>query len=603
MTPRCGLTPMCLLAFSLVLWVAPAAANCKLSRLLELPVTMVDMHPMVTAKINGRDAEFIVDSGAFYSMMTPGGAADLNLKPYPAPWGFEVKGLGGEAGGLSIATVKDFALQGLTAHNVEFLVGGSDVGGAGVIGQNVLRIADVEYDLARGVIRLIREENCSHANNLAYWIAGTDQVYSLIDIANTTPLMPHTSAVAFVNDVKVRVMFDTGAFASILTKKAAERAGIDFDGPGVVKEGGLRGLGKDNVSTWIAKIDSFKLGDEAIRNTKLRIADTEISGDTEMLLGADFFLAHHVYVSSKQRRLFFTYNGGAVFNLRSPANAAQLTATPPPAPAEKAPSAPTEPPGDPDELARRGAASAARRDFLPALADLDRACTLAPNNADYRYQRGLVHLALKQRDLASGDFDATLSMDPDHVPARLARASLRLANGDAAAAVTDLDAATRVADKSADVRLLMALRYTEADRLDPALNELDLWIASHRDDSRLGEALWHRCRLRALTNQQLKGALDDCSLALERVDKSSERTPEILDGRGLANLRLGDYAKAIKDFDAALVLRPNDAWAHYARGIARLRTGSTADGEADVAAAKAESAGAVKLFENHGIIP
>ncbi len=52
-----------------------------------------------------------------------------------------------------------------------------------------------------------------------------------------------------------------------------------------------------------------------------------------------------------------------------------------------------------------------------------------------------------------------------------------------------------------------------------------------------------------------------------------------------------------------LALRPNDAWAHYGRGIARLRTGNGAEGEADVAAAKAQSPSTVARFEGHGIIP
>lgn len=587
-------------ALSLVLWVAPAAANCKLSRLLELPVTMVDMHPMVTAKINGMEAQFIADSGAFYSMMSPAGAEALKLKTHAAPWGLEVKGLGGAAGGLSVAVVKDFALQGLTVHDVEFLVGGSDVDGVGVIGQNVLRLGDVEYDLAHGVIRLMREEGCSRANNLAYWTSGTTQNFSMIDIGNTTPLTPSTAAVAYVNGVKVRVMFDTGAFGSFLTKKAALRAGIKFDAPGVVREGETRGVGKTTVSTWVATIDSFKLADEEIHNTKLRIGDTDIDGETEMLLGADFFLSHHVFVASKQRRLFFTYNGGPVFNLASSTKVLSATAgaeppTEPPAAAGAAP--------DPAEVARRGIASAARRAFAPALADLDRACELAPSNAGYRYQRGLVHLQLQQRDLALADFNQALAIDPDLVAALLARASLRLAEGNSAEAAADLDQADRAADKSADIRLRMAVSYAEADRLYKALDELELWMANHREDARFGEALYQRCWVRAVVNDQLKGALDDCNAALKRVDRSSDHIPEILDGRGLVRWRLGDYANAVKDFDAVLKAKPDDAWALYGRGIARLRTGDTDLGQADVAAARSQSQSLVANFEGHGIVP
>ena len=37
-----------------------------------------------------------------------------------------------------------------------------------------------------------------------------------------------------------------------------------------------------------------------------------------MLIGADFFLSHRIYVASSQRKLYFTYNGGPVFNLDTP---------------------------------------------------------------------------------------------------------------------------------------------------------------------------------------------------------------------------------------------------------------------------------------------
>ena len=30
----------------------------------------------------------------------------------------------------------------------------------------------------------------------------------------------------------------------------------------------------------------------------------------DMLLGMDFFLSHHIYISKAQHRLYFTYNGG-----------------------------------------------------------------------------------------------------------------------------------------------------------------------------------------------------------------------------------------------------------------------------------------------------
>jgi len=36
-----------------------------------------------------------------------------------------------------------------------------------------------------------------------------------------------------------------------------------------------------------------------------------------MLLGADFFMSHRIYVANGRRMIYFTYNGGPVFSVFS----------------------------------------------------------------------------------------------------------------------------------------------------------------------------------------------------------------------------------------------------------------------------------------------
>ena len=62
-----------------------------------------------------------------------------------------------------------------------------------------------------------------------------------------------------------------------------------------------------------------------------------------MLIGADFFLSHRVYVANSQRKLYFTYNGGPVFNLTAgPAMADNSRAPAGPAPSGPTPRSRTE---------------------------------------------------------------------------------------------------------------------------------------------------------------------------------------------------------------------------------------------------------------------
>ena len=300
------------MALGLILAGAPALADCKLNQIAELPVTMSGLRPMVTVGINGRDARFIADSGAFYSLISPGSAAEYGLKLTHAPYGMVLEGAGGEAEAW-VTTVKTFTLAGVPLPDIEFLVAGSELSGAGMLGQNVLGLADVEYDLAGGAIRLMRPKGCEH-KILTYW-AG-DKAISVMEIADLGVIDRHTSGTAYVNGAKIRVMFDTGAGTSMLTVAAAARASVKTSDPTTLYDGVSRGLGRRTVPTWIAPFASFKVGDEEIRNTRLRIGDFGLDG-IDMVLGADFFLSHRVYVANSQRRLFFTYNGVRCSTIRT----------------------------------------------------------------------------------------------------------------------------------------------------------------------------------------------------------------------------------------------------------------------------------------------
>ncbi|MDP9086763.1 MAG: retropepsin-like domain-containing protein, partial [Pseudomonadota bacterium] len=244
------------------------SSGCKLKIMATLPVSMVGAKPTVTTQINGADATFMVDSGAFYSIITPGSAAQFGLRLQPLPFGFNIIGIGGRAS-VQVATVKKFGVVGQTLPNVQFLVGGSEIGNdhGGVLGENILGIADTEYDLAKGVVRLIRTEGCSRAS-FPFWVK--TEPFSEIDIdVSRYGTAQRVIGAAYLNGIKLRVQFDTGASASLITRSAAKRAGIDINSPGATSGGLSSGFGKQTVRTWIVPVASFKIGGEEIRKTKL----------------------------------------------------------------------------------------------------------------------------------------------------------------------------------------------------------------------------------------------------------------------------------------------------------------------------------------------
>ena len=122
---------------------------------------------------------------------------------------------------------------------------------------------------------------------------------------------------AFVNNARIVVAFDSGATRSYLSPAAARRLGIDLNGPQVSYGGMVTGADHRPTPSRIVPVDSFKVGGEEIQHTHLRVAELGLP-DVDMVLGADFFLSHHIYVANAQHRIYFTYNGGPVFDMTAP---------------------------------------------------------------------------------------------------------------------------------------------------------------------------------------------------------------------------------------------------------------------------------------------
>jgi tetratricopeptide (TPR) repeat protein len=85
---------------------------------------------------------------------------------------------------------------------------------------------------------------------------------------------------------------------------------------------------------------------------------------------------------------------------------------------------------------------------------------------------------------------------------------------------------------------------------------------------------------------QAEAAFADCNEALRL---SPDYSAALL-LRGDANFALARFEQAAADFDAFLKQDAKNAWALYGRGMAKMKTGDTAGGTADITAAKALAA-------------
>jgi clan AA aspartic protease (TIGR02281 family) len=547
------------------------ADGCQLKDYGTLPVDMVGGQATTLVKINGTDTRFVLDTGAFFNTMSRANALSLGLKLRPAPFGFRIGGIGGNAD-VQFTQVKDFGILDTTLHKVAFVVGGTDAG-HGLLGANLLDLADLEIDLAHGKLTLFSTVGCEK-HSLAYW--STDGKYNDADVVSSGD--QHDRRTFFnvtINGKKVRAVLDSGAYATALSRRAARRVGIDLDAPDV-KAGNSIGIGARAVKTWTVRIDSFSVGSETIQHSQMQVIDGDM-GDTDMLLGVDFLLAHHMFIANSQRKAYFTYNGGRVFTFADA-----------PSDSEK-PDAGTAADGNDAkpmtaaDYALRGQARLSRGEPRAAVADLDEAIRLAPDQAAYHVARARARVANQQPNSALDDLDKSLGLDPKNVDALLLRAELRFVHKDLKGATADVTAASALAPaRSAQARAVAHL-YVQLDRPAAALPMLDDWIDLHRNDALLGLALNERCWARALSNQMLDDALKDCRKAIRHDGEK----PAYLDSLGMVRLRLGQYAESIKAYEQALAQNPRSAWSRYGLGLAKIRSGQTDAGRADLAAARA----------------
>ncbi len=299
---------------------AAEAGKCKVGRIAEWPLRAKSYTPVFDGAINGQKIGILVDTGADISLVHRSAAARLGLTRYQT--GGRFFGIGGETHAESVH-IDEFRLAEGVRKNWEVLVAGEgnfsdDV--AVLLGDDYFQQVDLEFDLAHNAVRIYNTKDCEGVS-LAYWAtepAGEAPIEAGSRIRLTVA----------INGKPVRAQLDSGAGYSILSQADAARLGVTPESPGVVAGGCVRGLGEKRADSWFGQFESFAIGNERIRNPRIRFADmwrhvtytetgsrlpNRFAGHPDLLLGADFLRAHRVLVARSQRKMYFTYAGGTVF--------------------------------------------------------------------------------------------------------------------------------------------------------------------------------------------------------------------------------------------------------------------------------------------------
>jgi predicted aspartyl protease len=320
----------------------PTEAACQLLQIGELPVAMTANSPMIPASMNGRAVQLLADTGAARSVIWRSAAQELKLKTSQSAQIFYDAGGSDTAG---VVTVRDFGLAGATIHNVRLYAtgrGSAPGNGAGVLGEDVLSHWDIEFDLSAGKIRLFVPKNCD-GDQVVYWAQRYFMTKLVSAPGDSNWLQTHVT----LDGHEVVALFDTGAALSTVTSQALRQTGIQPEESPLATVAG-HGLAGKPIDTTTAVFPTLTIGQESVQNVKLRIADlfgrdTEIQvgshiahsvfENPDMVIGADFFLAHRIYVARSQGKIYFTYKGGPVFQhveRNTPAPSGEGSAADPP---------------------------------------------------------------------------------------------------------------------------------------------------------------------------------------------------------------------------------------------------------------------------------
>jgi clan AA aspartic protease (TIGR02281 family) len=321
---RAAVAVMASVAVAFPLHAAAAdTSGCQFARIAEWPIRIERGHLIADGAINGKPVRVLLDTGSTLTLIPRAAAERLELTRKGVK-GARMYGMGGVTA-IDSTLVDEFRVGQFSRKNVLVTVAGEhDFGAEVLLGGDFFRQFDVEFDIAVKMVRLYRPENCA-TSLLAYW---ADANVGQVEFEPVNEVHPQIILTVEINGRPLKALFDSGAAGSLLDKAEAARVGVTPDTPGVVALGMFAGLGSEMVPAWAGSFASFTVGNETIRDTEIAFADTfkgatttrigshipvKPDGLPSMLLGVDFLRSHRVLVAHSQRRIYFTYNGGPVF--------------------------------------------------------------------------------------------------------------------------------------------------------------------------------------------------------------------------------------------------------------------------------------------------
>lgn len=248
-------------------------------------------------KANGKVGDLTIDTGSPSSIIFRASAKKFGLQPTATD--IPVHGVFGKGEEkVGIVTIQQLAMGNLNLMNVRAAVlsdwnsgglyrpyGLSD----GLFGLQEMVKYGVVLDLDN---RLLLAHPGGQVKEISSGIRSilTKQGYTPIDLATVDD---HLQIPAVVNGVACKLMVDTGAYFTVLDRKFSHKAKIGGRDTNIIS----RGLGTGGRGVSYSQFSELKVGDFAIKNASVTIADLDVditAGKSQAagLLGAEYLGLH-----------------------------------------------------------------------------------------------------------------------------------------------------------------------------------------------------------------------------------------------------------------------------------------------------------------------
>jgi predicted aspartyl protease len=288
---------------ALMAFATPAAAgdDCRLQLVASLPMTLQDGQIVVDAAIGNHPLKLIVDTGGT-TLLKERVAKAIGLKPETLKSSQSASVFGGMrlrryavAGDITLGTLRNGRVNVLLMPDSARPEWQAD----GLLGANVLRTYDVDFDFAHGKLNLFLPHRCP--GRAAYWVQDDGIVAKVpVEMSGYEIRVP-----VQIDGKEVKAILDTGAAVTVMDQETyMPLFGLAPQSPGIEEYR----VTDDPKPRYAYTFKALTFGGVLVNKPRVRFISQSYSNnrDYNMLLGTNILRLLHVVIAYREKMLYVT---------------------------------------------------------------------------------------------------------------------------------------------------------------------------------------------------------------------------------------------------------------------------------------------------------